>query len=104
MRSAWRRGQEVFGLERTRQRLLLRALDGVLDQVEDLIVFDIPDVPPILEGRIRRVVDAVDARLGYDVDQFGSSPQKAQAIIYTAQTLVMKGDQRSESLGATGFP
>ena len=79
--------------EQANRRLLLDALDGVLGQVEQLLLDDIPRVPRLLEDRIRPIVEAVDRRLGYDVDQFGSKPTKMQDIIFTAQSVVMMGDQ-----------
>jgi hypothetical protein len=75
--------------EQAHRRLLLDALDGALGQVEQLRLDDNRHVPRLLEDRIRTIVEAVDRRLGYDVDQFGSRTSKMHDIIFTAQSAVM---------------
>jgi hypothetical protein len=78
------------GPHQLNQRLLLAALDDALDQVEGLFLDDIPEVPLLLGEQIRRVVETVDTRLGYQVDQMGASPGALQGIIFDAEALVMK--------------
>ena len=43
-----------------------------------------------------------EARLGYDVDQFGSKTSKMHDIILTAQSVVMTGDHRPGQLHPRG--
>ena len=72
------------------QRLLLAALDDALDQVEGLLLDDRLDVPLVLEAQVRRVVEVVDGRLGFEVDQMGASPGALQDIIFAAEAVLMK--------------
>ena len=76
--------------EEGRERLRLDTLDEALGSIEQLLLDDIPRVPRLLEQRIRHIVGTVDTRLGYAVDQWGSTPRRMQEIIYTAQGVVMK--------------
>lgn len=71
-------------------RLLLAALDDALDQVECLFLDDRLEVPSLLEARIRGVVERVDSRLAFQVDQMGASPGALQGIIFAAEGLLMK--------------
>lgn len=83
------------------QRLLLAALDDALDAVERLLLDEILEVPRLLEEQIRRVVEVVDTRLGFQVDQMGMSPGALQGIIFAAEGVLMKRHVRSmSSLGA----
>jgi hypothetical protein len=68
----------------------LDALDKALEQVEQLLLDDVREVPYLLQEEIRHVVDRVDVRLGYTIDQLGSRAVTMQDIIYTAQAIVMK--------------
>jgi len=79
------------------QRGLLAALDDGLDQVERLFLDEILEVPLLLEEQIRRVVDVVDTRLAFQVDQMGASPGALQGIIFAAEALLMKRHLRSMS-------
>jgi len=78
------------GPHQLNQRLLLAALDDVLDEVEGLFLRDILEVPLFLGEQVRRVVEVVDSRLGFQVDQMGASPAALQGIIFDAEALVMK--------------
>jgi hypothetical protein len=88
--------------EQAHRRLLLDALDVALGQVEQLRLDHIRHVPRLLEAQIRPVVEAVDRRLGYDVDQFGSRTSKMHDIIFTAQSVVMTGDHGPGQLHPRG--
>jgi hypothetical protein len=78
------------GPHQLNQRLLLAALDDALDEVEGLFLRDIIEVPLFLGEQVRRVVEVVDSRLGFQVDQMGASPGALHGIIFDAEALVMK--------------
>jgi len=78
------------GPRQNSQRLLLAALDEALDQVEGLFLDEILEVPLLLAEQVRRVVDAVDRQLGFQVDQLGASPGALQDIIFEAEAVLMK--------------